>query len=295
MGRISRRNWMIGSALVAGGTVARPGLASGKERSGKGSGKCVDTQVYVGHWPFAYRMPETAAQLAALMRERGGPEAAWVGTLEGLLHKDIAGANARLAAACREQAEGILIPWGTVNPMLPDWEEDVRRCREVFGMPGIRLHPNYHGYGLEDEAFTRLLAVAREQRLIVQVVASLGDPRAASFELPTAVVDLAPLVAELEQVPGVTLIVGGALVDADTAVIRKLAGVEGVYFDLAGLKTSEQMENCLKSVPTERLLYGTGVPLGDWEVTDGVLAGAELTPEARAVVEWETARRLVAG
>ena len=73
---------------------------------------------------------------------RLGVTEAWAGSLDALLHRDLGGVNARLVADCAARtAPDCLRPFGAVNPLLPDWREELRRCHEEHRMPGIRLHP----------------------------------------------------------------------------------------------------------------------------------------------------------
>src|SRR5580704_8191942 len=80
-----------------------------------------------------------------LLRKQGVTQA-WAGSFDSLLHKNTAGLNTWLAAQCGQHGPNFLMPFGSVNPKLPDWEEDLRRCHEKFRLPGIRVHPNYRDY-----------------------------------------------------------------------------------------------------------------------------------------------------
>jgi hypothetical protein len=184
--------------VAAAGVAPRFGAADDEAAD---SGELIDDHVYVGQWPFARWEGDETARLVTLLRESGVTQA-WAGSFEALLHKDVAGVNERLAAACRA-SEGLLVPFGAVSPALPDWEDDLRRCREVHGMRGIRLHPNYHGYSLDDERFSRLLELAASRKLIVQLVARLPEVRRPYLRGLETEVDLAPLPEALRRVPDV--------------------------------------------------------------------------------------------
>jgi hypothetical protein len=202
----------------------------------------IDTNVYLSRWPFRRLRGDDTPELVAMLR-RAGITQAWAGSFDALLHKDIGGVNARLAEDCRRHGDGLLVPFGTVNPTLPDWEEDVRRCHEVHKMPGIRLHPNYHGYTLEDLRFQQVLAHAQERTLVVQIAFRMEDVRTQHPLLQVPDVNPAPLATI--KAPGLRLM-----------LLNLSKPAPGLPFDIAMIERAAGVAN----VGTERACFGSYAP-----------------------------------
>jgi predicted TIM-barrel fold metal-dependent hydrolase len=266
---VDRREFLQGSLLTAAtmGVLAGERAAEAEDEVFTEAGPIIDTQVYLSRWPFR-RIPgdEDTAALVELLRGQGVVQA-WTGSFDGVFHKDVGAVNARLADACRTGGEGLLVPFGTVNPKLPDWEEELRRCAEQYRMPGIRLHPNYHGYGLDDPAFVRLLELAADRGMIVQLVAWMEDTRHQNPLMPVPDVDLAPLAEIVGRLPKLRIVLHNALHVPGARVLRPLVKCEHVYFDLAKLELIEGLAVALESMPIERLLFSSYSPMFYFEST----------------------------
>lgn len=218
----------------------------------------VDTNVYLSRWPFR-RLPldDTAALVDKL--KAAGVMQAWAGSLDALLHKDIAAVNTRLAVECERHSD-LLAPFGAVNLLLPDWQDDVRRCREVHGMRGIRLHPNYHGYALDDPRFAELLALAADRRLLVQVVVRMEDDRTQHPLVRVPGVDLAKLAPVLKAQPAVQVQLLNSGRDVTPAILRELAELPNLWLEFAMTEGVGGVAKLASEFPFERLLFGTYAP-----------------------------------
>lgn len=225
-----------------------------------GAEPIIDTHVYVGQWPHERVGGDESAELATMLRKYD-ISSAWAGSFNGLFHKDIGGVNQRLAEVCAKRGDGQLIPFGTVNPTLPDWEEDVRRCHEVFRTPGIRLHPNYHGYSLDDPRFGRLVSLAASRRLIVQIVAWLEDKPRKWLRPHVEEVDLKPLATAVLKSPSVKLVITNGFTEIDDAVFRTLTALPQVSFDFGRLKQADELRTLIAASSPDRIIFGSGAPL----------------------------------
>jgi predicted TIM-barrel fold metal-dependent hydrolase len=179
--------------------------------------------------------------------------------VEGLLHRDVGAVNVRLAGICERQGAGFLIPFGTINPTLPDWEDDLRRCHEVHRMPGIRLYPNYHGYTLETAAFVRLVEIAAQRSLLIQIATQLEDRRTQHPFAVVPPVDVSPLSDLARRFPRVGFVVLNT--SLSTPLATRLAGAGRVFFDSSHQEGLEGLARALQSIPLERLLLGSHAPL----------------------------------
>jgi predicted TIM-barrel fold metal-dependent hydrolase len=245
----------------------------------------VDTNVYVGRWPWRRVPLDDAGALVAKLKSRDVAQA-WTGSFEGLFHRDLRGANERLAETCRAAGEGLLVPFGSINPALPDWEEDLRRCHEELQMPGVRLHPNYHGYKLDEEPAGRVLSAAAERGLVVQLVVSMEDERTQNGVFRVPHVDCAPLAKLVEERPKLKLVVLNAFRALGVKEAEAPAAAGNVAFDIAMLEGVGGVARLVDRIGLEHVVFGSHAPLFYFEsavmkLGESELAGFQIEAIAR--------------
>lgn len=252
----------------------------------------IDTNITLFRWPFRRLPLDETAELVGLLRKNGVIQA-WAGTYEGVFHRDLSSANERLTCECSERGQGVLVPFGAVNPALPDWEEDLRRCHEVFRMPGIRLHPNYHGYTLDRPEFAKLLKLATERKLLVQICMSLEDERQQHPVFRVPHVDAGPLAELIKATPGLRVQLVNAFRALPPLKAAPLASIGQVSFDIAMLEAVAGVERFAQQVPVERILFGSHAPLFIWQSARLKLEESELPAPHLAAIASENAKRLL--
>ncbi|MCX7825948.1 MAG: amidohydrolase [Verrucomicrobiae bacterium] len=231
--------------------------------------------------------------LVAMLQAQGVTEA-WAGSFDALLHRDMAAVNARLAEECRRHGAGLLVPFGSVNPKLPDWEEDLRRCAEEHQMPGLRLHPNYHGYKLDDPDFAKLLRLAAARGLIVQLVLIMEDERMMHPMLRAEPTSVKPLAAVLKQTPRLRLQLLNSQRVLCGPALASLAAAGDVSVEIAMLEGVGGVLKLLADVPLHRVLFGSYAPMFYFESALLKLQESPLSDAQQRAIRCDNARRLLA-
>jgi predicted TIM-barrel fold metal-dependent hydrolase len=281
------RDMVVGVAGASLTGVSTPNATASRQRIPR---RAIDTNVSLFRWPFR-RLPLDETTKLVQKLQSHSIEQAWAGSFEGLLHLDLAGVNSRLAVACHEQGDGILVPFGSVNPAVPDWEEDLRRCHEEHQMPGIRLHPNYHGYSLEDPRFERLMHMAAERHLVVQLATAMEDRRTQHRMLQVADVDLAPLPEIAKQVPEVRVVVLNH--KGTGTAFRKLLQTANVYFDISRVNATDGVARMMRMVPSGRIVFGTHAPFLIYESAMIKIDESSLTEDETTAIIHQNAQRMI--
>jgi len=257
------------------------------------NGPLIDVNVNFGRWPTRRYPLDEPASLAAKLASHGVVEA-WAASFEGVFHPDLTGANARLAAACVQRKELRFIPLGAVNPLDEHWQQELTTCAETHRMPGLRLHPNYHGYALDHPEFGKLLAAATERKLFLAMAPLSEDERMMHPALRVPEVDFSPLEKLLKTNAGARIVLlnaAGKLLRGDQP--RRLIDAGELYLDIAMLEGVGAVERLLQDLPSERVLFGSYSPAFYFEAAALKLQESELSEKQMDAICRDNARRLV--
>lgn len=303
---------MAAAAISLPATLPVPSAsAASSSRPGSAGPGIIDTDINLFQWPYRkLKYGDNTRGLVAKLRKHGITQA-WAGSYEALFHKNISAVNTRLAAECRTNGDGLLLPFGTVNPAWADWEEDLRRCHEVHKMPGIRLYPGYQYFDLGAPEFARLIKMAGDRGLIVQIVGEMEEPRVHHPSLIVSELNLTGLAAALKAAPQTKvelvhfspfIFISGGQVSEKAR--QQVLNETNAMFDISRLEGNGIVGRVLGideplgisgvgKIPLDRLLFGSHAPYFPVETSIMRLFESPLTlPQMQAIMEGN-ARRFI--
>jgi predicted TIM-barrel fold metal-dependent hydrolase len=225
----------------------------------------LDTNAYIGHWPFQQLKFNTCAELLERMN-RFGVNMSVVSNLNGIFYKNTQSANEELYNEIKsdKRFQDRLIPFAVINPIYAGWRDDFDMCINKMGMKGIRLHPLYHDYELTDPCCIELVKIARDREVPVAFSLRMVDSRPRSWmdiQKEWVLKDIIPIIRAVPEVKFIIVNVANStdLSDDEIDLIRKV----NIIFDTSGRAISNPGE-LLTKFGKDKLAFGTHSPILDY-------------------------------
>lgn len=254
-----------------------------------------------------HAFPDNLAEKAidALEEHSGDYQAHHNGTISGLLASmDRAGIEKSVVVSIATKPSQVpritdwsisidserIIPFGSIHPLYRDFEREIDRIREG-GLKGIKLHPMYQEFTVDDPDLFPLYRAIAERGLVVLFHA--GNDIAFPVTGQAAPRRFRRL---REEIPGLKMVVShlGGWTDWDE-VETELLG-KPVYLETSfgiGEAEPEQFSRIIANHPPEYLLFGTDSPWLDQSKELAAWKALDLPRERREMVFHKNAERLL--
>lgn len=217
-----------------------------------------DFCTYVGNWPtypLSYADPTGLLQLM----DRNQIQLAFVSGLDALFAYSVGEANQQLARLLDTDLARLRAV-GALNPVLPTWRRDLTDGLRL-GLAGFRLHPAYHGYGLDrPEAIAAARAVGTAG-LPVFVAAFVYEER---FEHPALSVRSLPtdeIAALMQAAPDTTFVINNLDPAGAISILESRHGVENIWLDINAMdKPRDGLSTLVRRCGVGHLIFGSQAP-----------------------------------
>ncbi|MCP4614178.1 MAG: metal-dependent hydrolase [Planctomycetes bacterium] len=221
----------------------------------------VDVNAYLGHFAFRQLRHNTAASLLALMDSKRIDKAV-VSSASAITYRNAQAGNEEVAEEVRSHSNR-LIPFAVINPSYAGWQDDLKICREQFGMTGLRLYPKWHNYKLSSACCRELVNAAIERGMVISIPIRAEDNRQRSWLLNVPDVPLDEIVELVKAHPKARFILLNGIGYTRCPLGRKDNGLPSNYaIGLSRLSAllANELGQLITNLGAERVMFGTGMP-----------------------------------
>ncbi len=225
----------------------------------------IDSNAYIGHWPFRRFEYNTLEALSGRMKAFGTDRSV-VSNLNGIFYKNTQHANEELLAAIRNKRayQDRFIPFAVINPIYGGWRDDFKICSSDAAIKGIRLYPQYHNYDITNPFCVELVKMCRDKGLPVVFTLRMVDSYASSWmdiDKEWSLKDIVPILWAVPDAKYMIVNVANstALSKEDTALFKKA----DVLMDTSGRNITDWTD-LFKRFGTDKFCFGTHSPILDY-------------------------------
>ncbi|MGN0008202.1 MAG: amidohydrolase family protein [Desulfovibrionaceae bacterium] len=157
-----------------------------------------------------------------------------------------------------QEHAGRVIPFGTIHPDYTAWEQELERLRRA-GIRGIKLHPDFQHFWLDDRRLLPIFEAAQEDFLFEIHIGDARPPR----ENPSCPYKMAAILRQFPRLQVICAHLGGY--HQWRASMDALVG-RPVWLDTSSstpFLPPEMLRTILRRHPQEFLLFGSDYPLYD--------------------------------
>jgi predicted TIM-barrel fold metal-dependent hydrolase len=252
---------------------------------------------------FADTIHEKA--IASLVELSGGFTPHHDGSLSGLIGSmDEAGVDISVAhsIATKEKQTTIIndwvisiqseriIPFGTIHPDFADWEREIVRLKEA-GIKGIKFHPDYQGFFVDDKRMYPIYEKTAEEGLIA--LFHSGQDIAFPDIVRNTPARFKKVLKDIPQLCVVGAHMGGHLMFDE--VSEHLAG-HNLYIDTSFahyILGDEAFTALVKKHGCDKVLFGSDSPWDDAGVLFEIIDSLDFTTDEKEQIFYKNAQKLL--
>lgn len=187
------------------------------------------------------------------------------------------------------KAQKGVLACGTLHPEMEDFEAEADRLVKLH-LRGVKLHPEYQGFFVDDERVFPLYEAVFDRGLAIYFHAGedLGYP-------PPVHGDARRIARVAQAFPKGRIVAAhmGAMNQYET-VLTELVGRKNVWMDTsfaAQRMKPEAVRHLIRSHGADKFFFGTDAPWARFEDAVGALTGAGLDDAELQLIFWDNAAR----
>lgn len=238
----------------------------------------IDSNAYVGHWPFRQVKNNTCKSVVERM-DQFGVEISLLTNMNGIFYKNTQAANQELhdEINSNKKWKDRLLPFAVINPIYSGWRKDMEESLFRFGMKGIRIFPKYHRYELTNSNCVEMVKRARDRGVPVGLTLRMVDSRPSSWLDITEEWTLKDVLPLIKAVPDARFMIlnianSTAMNEEALSVFKKAT----IFMDTSGRNITD-LGGLVTTFGREKFGFGTHSPILDYRT--GALRIAALREE----------------